>query len=188
VSPEILASERALAAHPAVTDAAIAECRDRDGASTIVAFVVYDREQTATVSELRRHVRGANPNPVVPAQFIEVPSIPRTKDGAVDRGRLPNPFAEDDEYVAPANESGLAIADIWSDLLGVARVSGHDNFFDLGGHSLLSVHALARIQRRFGVALDHADMVVNTVDQLAAKCERLRASDEFGRSTREETA
>jgi len=188
VPPEILASERALAAHPAVTDAAIAACRDRDGSSTIVAFVVYDREQTATVSELRRHVRGAGPDPVVPAQFIEVASIPRTKDGQVDRGRLPNPFAEDDEYVAPASECGLAIADIWSELLGVARVSGHDNFFDLGGHSLLSVHALARIQRRFGVALAHADMVVNTVDQLAAKCQRLRASAGFGRITREETA
>ena len=64
------------------------------------------------------------------------------------------------------------MAEIWREILGVDRVSVHDNFFEIGGHSLLSVQAIARIEKQTGVRLHPAQFMVDSLEQIAAACER----------------
>ncbi len=63
-----------------------------------------------------------------------------------------------------------AIAEVWRDVLGIERIGIHDNFFDIGGHSLLAVRVITRIDKRLGVRLNQANMVLQTLEQLAAEC------------------
>ena len=70
----------------------------------------------------------------------------------------------------PTTPAEKAIAELWRELLGVDQVGRYDNFFDIGGHSLLSARLIARIAKQLGVRLQHADIVASTLQQLAAKC------------------
>jgi surfactin family lipopeptide synthetase A/lichenysin synthetase A len=65
-----------------------------------------------------------------------------------------------------------AVAAIWREVLGVERVGLHDNFFDIGGHSLLGVRVISRIEKQLGVRLNQAIMVLQTLEQIAQECER----------------
>ena len=169
-SKDVVPLEAALAAHAAVREAAAAVHGDH-----LLAFVVYHPDHSLTVSELRRHLRGVVPEDLVPQTIIELDFLPRTAAGAVDRGALPNPFGAEEAVVAPRSEMERTIAGLWQELLGVAQVGVHDNFFDIGGHSLLSVRFISRLDRKAGVRLQHEHVVVNTLEQLAAKCERMAA-------------
>ena len=97
--------------------------------------------------------------------------MPRKSDGDVDRAALPDPFAPVDDYAAPQTEMEKTIASIWMELLGVPRVSLHDNFLDVGGHSLLAMRAISRISKQTGVRLNPSVMTLNTLSQIAAECE-----------------
>jgi hypothetical protein len=83
---------------------------------------------------------------------------------------LPDPFAADDDFVAPRSETERAIARIWQELLGVSRVSLHDNFLDIGGHSLLALRAINRIAKTCGVRLSPSSLNLQTLEQIAAQC------------------
>src|SRR6185295_20231788 len=96
----------------------------------------------------------------VPSVFLKMESLPLTPNGKVDRRALPAPenLQRDleDVYVAPRTELEQAIAEVWQEVLNVDKVGMHDNFFDLGGHSLLVLRVMARIHQRFDkeVSLD----------------------------------
>jgi len=169
-SKDVAPLESALAAHDAVREAAAAVHGDH-----LLAYVVYQSDQTLTVSELRRHLRAVVPEDLVPQTIIELDVLPRTEAGVLDRAALPNPFGVEEAIVAPRSEMERTIAGLWQELLGVAQVGVHDNFFDIGGHSLLSVRFISRLDKKVGVRLQHEHVVVNTLEQLAAKCERLAA-------------
>lgn len=167
-SRDASALEAALVAHEAVREAAASAHGDR-----VLAYVVYDPDHSITVSELRRHVRAAVPEDLVPQTIIELDALPRLADGSVDRAALPNPFAAEEAAVGPRNEMERAIATLWQELLGVDAVGVHDNFFDIGGHSLLSVRFISRLDKKVGVRLLHEHVVVNTLEQLAGKCAQM---------------
>lgn len=80
-----------------------------------------------------------------------VPSLPLTPNGKVDRARLPEPGAPTSAYVAPESPAEQVLADIWQEVLGVARIGVNDDFFALGGHSLLLPEITLRLRRRLGV-------------------------------------
>ncbi len=157
--------EAALQSHEAVREAAAAAHGER-----ILAFVVYDPDHSITVSELRRHVRAAVSEDLVPQTFIELDALPRDANGEVDRSALPNPFAAEQAAVGPRTEMERTIAALWQELLGLDAVGVHDNFFDIGGHSLLSVRFISRLDKKIHVRLLHEHVVVNTLEQLATKC------------------
>jgi hypothetical protein len=69
------------------------------------------------------------------------------------------------------------IAEIWKDVLGIGRVSVYDNFFDAGGHSLLAVRVVTRIDKKLGVRLNQAIMVLQTLEQIAAECDKRRVAE-----------
>ncbi|TGX48201.1 amino acid adenylation domain-containing protein, partial [Sphingomonas gei] len=99
-------------------------------------------------AELQRWLRKVLPHDVTPTAFVQLEQFPLTPNGKLDRHALPAPDGEAyarHTYEAPVGEIEQALAAIWSELLGIERISRHDNFFELGGHSLLAVKLLARL-------------------------------------------
>ncbi|MDQ3981188.1 MAG: amino acid adenylation domain-containing protein, partial [Actinomycetota bacterium] len=157
--------EAALLTHAAVGEAAVAL---RDG--RLVGYVVGDDVPSAT--ELRELLAEVLPAHMVPATIVALDRLPVTAGGKLDRAALPDPGRgrPDPErpYVAPVGETETMLADIWSDVLRVERIGRYDNFFDLGGDSILSIQIVARAGAR---GLDLAPKHVfeaQTVAELAA--------------------
>jgi hypothetical protein len=120
-------------------------------AGRLVAYVVLEQSGVVTVEEMRSYLRERLPEYMVPAVYVILESIPLTPNGKVDRRSLPPPdLGESDErQVAPRTEVEKELARIWSEVLGLERVGVLDNFFDLGGHSLLVTQMTARVNSRF---------------------------------------
>jgi len=170
----------ALKSHPAVEDAFAAVRDDPAGASRIVAYCVPRPGASYTETELRKHVRDAMGDRHVPRMFVELDALPRDAAGAVDDERLPSPYAVSavNEYRGPRTEAEKYIASVWQDALGVARIGVHDNFFDLGGHSLLCFRIIARIERDTGKRVSPRVVLLNTLEQLATDLEGARIAHE----------
>jgi acyl transferase domain-containing protein len=169
-------SEARLELHPAVTRAVVLERFDRPGNRHLVAYLVPRPGESPTVSELRRFAKQGLPQSSVPGTIIMLESLPVGSDGAVDSVALHDPFGLADDYIAPRTPTEEAIAGIWKEALGIEKVSVRDNFFDIGGHSLLAVRAIVRIDRTIGVKLNQAIMVMQTLEQIAAEVDRQRAA------------
>jgi hypothetical protein len=142
--------EVALRAHADVRDALAMVREDRPGDRRLVAYAVTEGGP-ARALELRRALQERLPDHMVPSIVVCVGAMPLTPNGKVDRGRLPVPdgTAGFGPSAAPSTELERTIANIWCEMLNVARVGVHDNFFELGGHSLL----LAKVHSRLRAAL-----------------------------------
>ncbi|HXM57920.1 MAG TPA: amino acid adenylation domain-containing protein, partial [Candidatus Dormibacteraeota bacterium] len=150
--------EAALRAHPAVREAAAVLLRDRPG-GRLVAYWVPAPGAAAAPAELRAHLRTALPEPMVPAAFVALDALPLTATGKPDRLALPPPpAAAADGYAPPATDQEAALARLWEALLGVAPVGRHDDFFELGGESLLAAQLVARARAELGLAVALRDL------------------------------
>ena len=136
--------ESVLRRHPDVRECAVVARDDAPGGRRLVAYVVGGCDPDA----LRAHLRRSVPEYMVPAAFVALGALPLTPNGKVDRRALPAPDfgAPAERYVAPRTPVEEALAAIWAEVLGVARVGVHDGFFELGGHSLLATRLVWRIQ------------------------------------------
>lgn len=166
--------EAVLATHEVVSQCVALQRLNRPGELKLVAYVVFAPGESATVSDLRRFLKSRLPEHMVPSTFVEQDALPLKADGTVDREALPDPFGAADDYVAPRTDTEKLIAEIWKDVLGIGRVSVYDNFFDVGGHSLLAVRVVTRIDKKLGVRLNQAIMVLQTLEQIAAECDKRR--------------
>jgi natural product biosynthesis luciferase-like monooxygenase protein len=140
--------ETALGSHASVGEAVVVAREDTPGDQRIVGYVVAKAAPPDT-AELREYLRGKLPEYMVPAHIVVLERMPLTPNGKVDRKQLPAPDggagqSAKAEFVAPAGELEEQIAAAWRETLGLAKVGIQDNFFDLGGHSLLVV----RLHRR----------------------------------------
>ncbi len=174
--------EAALAGHPAVREAAVLAQPGRHGDKHLVAYFVG----SAPVTELRRHLEGRLPGYMVPAAYVALDALPLTASGKLDRAALPALApAPTEAFVPPRGTAETVLAGIWAEVLGVPRVGAHDNFFDLGGHSLIATRVVSRIRDEFGTDLPlRALFETPTVSGLAGAVERATAS----RSARPEAA
>ncbi len=125
-----------------------------------------------TVALLRETLRERLPEYMIPPRFVLLSELPRTPHGKLDRRALPAPAAMRAEwsagYVTPRNDEEALVAEIWERLLGISPVGASDNFFDLGGHSMLAVRMIAAIERRTGRRLPLAALFQQpTVEHLA---------------------
>jgi catechol 2,3-dioxygenase-like lactoylglutathione lyase family enzyme len=151
--------EATLAEHPAVHEVAVAVREERAGDQRLVAYVVPRGAAPPDADELRRLARARLPDYMVPAAVVLLPAMPLTPNGKLDRKALPalagEARASARPYTAARTDDERAIAEIWAAVLGVPRVGMDDNFFDLGGHSLLlaQVHAQLRARVRADLPL-----------------------------------
>ncbi|KVN54720.1 hypothetical protein WT14_29940 [Burkholderia stagnalis] len=172
-----------LAAHDAVRDAIVIARHDSAGNARLLAYVVLHDEapRVELARRLREHLAARLPEYMVPAAFIVLDALPLTTNGKLDRRALPEP--DDDafvqtQYEAPQGEIELTLAALWTDLLGVERIGRHDNFFALGGHSLIAARLLARIRETFGREVSiRALFEAPTVAQLAPRIHTTGPSD-----------
>jgi amino acid adenylation domain-containing protein len=146
--------EAVLAAHPDVERCVALVAGEGDG-RRLVVYLVTAPGAAPRVEDLRRFAAERLPRHLVPAQLVSVPAIPVTAHGKVDRGalvatRLERPLLET-PYVEPEGEVERAVAAIWQRVLGAERVGALDDFFHLGGQSILAAQVVHRINQAFAV-------------------------------------
>lgn len=140
-------------------DAAVIVREDEPGAPQLVAYMVLVSHSAppAGVSwtELRAHLRAALPEYMVPTAFVELEQMPLNVNGKLDRTALPAPVTERREvgWRPPATADELLIGKLWAQALGRSHIRTHDNFFDLGGHSLAAARAVALVNTALGCDL-----------------------------------
>ncbi|MBX7266828.1 amino acid adenylation domain-containing protein [Micromonospora sp. Llam7] len=146
--------EATLSRHPAVTRAAVTVVRDGNGVQRLVGYVV-DAAVPADDVALRTHLAAELPAHLVPGHLVRLPALPLTTSGKVNRRMLPAPEAGDVDEVgsAPTGTTERQVAEIFAEVLGVARVGAEASFFDLGGHSLQAAHVLSRVAGRLGASV-----------------------------------
>ena len=167
----------ALSRHPGVAQSAVVakgEALDRQ----LIAYVVPATQEAPRLEELRDFLAVRLPNYMLPASFVRIASLPLTSNGKIDRSALPPPspanMLTSVQYRAPGSPVEVRIAAIVEDLLGVKRVGIDDNFFLLGGHSLLGTQLVLRVREAFGTDLTLRDLFeAQTIQNLAAKIEEM---------------
>ncbi|WP_259299912.1 non-ribosomal peptide synthetase [Streptomyces aurantiacus] len=180
--------EARLAEHPAIQDARVIAREDTPGDKQLVAYTVLSpADETAGPSpadetgnlraELARHLRRTLPDHMVPSAFVELERLPITGNGKLDREALPAPGIEafaQRAYTAPSTDTERTLAGAWAELLGFDenRVSAHDNFFALGGHSLLITVLIARLKEHGLDVTVRAVFSSPTLADLAAEIDR----------------
>ncbi len=147
--------EAVLVRRPGVEDAVVVARADGPGgeAPRLVAYLVPEPGATPSPAELRAALRAELPPYMVPAAWVVLDAFPLTRTGKVDRRALPAPdaasLARETVRAAPRSDVERAVAEAWSAVLGVEEVGLDDNFFDLGGHSLLLARLRGRLAGRF---------------------------------------
>jgi aryl carrier-like protein len=141
--------EAALAACPGVAGAAVLARRDGSREPRLVAYVAPEGQSAAA---LRSGLERRLPAYMIPTAWVFLPALPQTPNGKVDRRALPAPEPESGEpgafYLAPRNPVEATLAQVWAEVLRLPRVGVHDNFFTLGGDSILTIQVVARCRER----------------------------------------
>ncbi|HEY7557690.1 MAG TPA: amino acid adenylation domain-containing protein [Candidatus Binatia bacterium] len=167
--------ESVLSQHPAVRESVVVAREDVAGDRMLVAYWVGAEEPAISPAELQNFLKQTLPDYMIPAAFVALDTLPLTANGKVDRRALPEPgqlrSASQENYEAPRTTMESLIAEIWQDVLHVDRVGVQDNFFDLGGHSLLCLPVMARLEKELGIRITPRDLILQTLGQLATACE-----------------
>ncbi len=167
--------EMAVLEHVSVSQAVVALHHDPRAGDQLVAYVVPSTEAGDPVdpADLRDHLSSRLPSYMVPTLFLPVDALPRTTSGKIDRRALPAPVFEAKSFRAPRTPVEEIVADVLADVLGAENVGLDDEFFALGGNSLIATQVVARL----GAALDTSVPVrvlfeSSTVEQLAVRVEQ----------------
>ena len=164
--------EAVLTSHPAIKEAVVVAVGAERDLQALAAYVVLaepGQSSDGIAEELKAHVDAGLPGYMVPATFTILDAIPLTSSGKVDRKALPDPDSaiDGDNYEPPRNANEQQLADIWSALLKRPDIGIHDNFFDLGGDSILSIQIVSRA-RQAGLSLNPRDVFeYQTIAELA---------------------
>ena len=145
-----------LNSHPEVKASAVTVASMGGGEKRLIGYLVLDRAAQPTANVFREYLQRHVPDYMIPATFVRVNALPLTTNGKVDRAALPAPNGNtlpEEAYVAPRSVVEQRLAELIAPLLHVERVGANDNFFLLGGHSLLGTQLLTRISETFGVEL-----------------------------------
>ncbi len=158
-----------------VTGAAVTVCDDTDGDKMLVAYVTG--KDSLPIAQLREGLSDVLPQYMVPAHIVQVEALPYTTNGKLDMNALPAPTAASvlggDQYVAPRDEVEQALVAAYEEVLGIKPVGIHDNFFDIGGHSLKGTRLITRIYQHFQKQLPLRKLFQNPT--VAALAEALKA-------------
>nr|WP_083636515.1 hybrid non-ribosomal peptide synthetase/type I polyketide synthase [Leptolyngbya sp. 'hensonii'] len=147
--------ETVLGRHGSVRDAVVILREDTPGNKQLVAYITAQEGQSPSPSQLKAYLHEHLAEYMVPSALMVLEKIPLTPNGKADRRALPSPVQDSIAagYVAPGTPLEQTLADLWCGLLGLGRVGVEDNFFDLGGTSLLALQTVTRIQKQLGYTL-----------------------------------
>lgn len=175
--------EATLSRHPSVQECVVVARQERSAEKRLVAYVVLLREPPLSMAELRRFLKERLPEYMVPAVFVRLESLPLNRNGKVDRTALPAPDIErclTTPFVAPKTTEEQALTQIWQEVLQIPTIGTEDNFFDLGGNSLLAMQVAIKIEATFQKRLG-----LNTFFQAATIAQQARALQEEQQETGE---
>jgi amino acid adenylation domain-containing protein len=145
--------EMALLEHPGVKHAAVVSRQNVEGDTKLVAYIVPTSQSRPSNDQLRRLLKEKLPDYMIPSIYVELDQLPTTPTGKIDRKALPEPSHTrpllDVSYVSFRSETEKQLVRIWEDGLNVRPIGIHDNFFDLGGHSLNATRIVSRVFQHF---------------------------------------
>jgi amino acid adenylation domain-containing protein len=179
--------------HPGVETTFVTVRAEGSGETRLIAYIVMKPDACLHASKLRSFLADHLPDYMVPSEFVKIAGLPLTTHGKVDRAALPIPMPEniltDDRSDPPQSEVEYWLAALLRTLLGVAHIGRNDNFFRLGGHSLMGAQLIAKIQQRFGVELslrelfDHPSVhgIASEIDNLIRSRLNAMSDDEARR-------
>lgn len=145
--------EQHLSLHPKIKMGCVIAIKDSTGSSHLAAY--YTTHNGLTNGEVKQYLRKNLPDFMVPSAFMKLSDFPINANGKIDKQQLPSiSFERHEQYIAPRNKTETTIAHIWQQLLNVSEVGIYDNFFDLGGHSLMAVKAATELTQRLTVDIN----------------------------------
>ncbi|RZD98778.1 non-ribosomal peptide synthetase, partial [Streptomyces albidoflavus] len=162
--------ETALLTHPGITQAAVVAREDQPGVKHLAAYLVTTGPDQADQTGVRAHLARTLPDHMIPAAFVTLDALPLNAAGKLDRRALPAPRFETagHVYTAPRTETERVLCEVWAQVLGLGQVGVEDDFFDLGGDSIISLQVVSRA-RRAGLVVTSRDVFLHpTVAALAA--------------------
>ncbi|HEY5961502.1 MAG TPA: amino acid adenylation domain-containing protein, partial [Polyangiaceae bacterium] len=160
--------ERCLVQHPAIADAATILIARNNDTPVLVGYVVAKPGCSFTETELRKFLRLRLPEWLVPQDFVEVQEIPRDATDAPILERLPSSYVGvTKKYIAPRDEAERLLVEVWQSVLKIDRISVDDNFFNIGGHSLLCFQVIDDVMRRTTIRLSPRSLLLDTLEQVA---------------------
>ncbi len=165
--------EAVLLRHPAVRETVIVAREDTPGEKRLVAYLASSGEQAPSTSELRAHLQKQLPEYMVPSAFVTLEALPLSPSGKIDRRALPVPGDArprlSHEWVSPRDAFELELVRLWEGLFGIHPIGVTDDFFELGGNSLLALRLMAQIEMRQARALPLSALFHRpTIEQFAA--------------------
>ena len=140
--------ESALSKIPGVRSAAVL-ARGEGGNRKLVGYV----EGGVATATLRSVLKETLPDYMVPTVFVDLPKMPLTTNGKIDRKALPEPVVDTASAAPPTDALEAELASIWTEILGIRSVGAHDDFFEVGGHSLAAMAMLAEVKKRVGKSI-----------------------------------
>jgi acyl carrier protein len=168
---EIGEIESVLSLHSAVREVVVVAREDVPGDKRLVAYLVSKHQATLNIDEIRNFLKEKLADYMVPSAFVQLDVFPLTSSGKVDRRALPEPEKKrqtETAYVAPRGYIERTITGVWQELLQIDKVGVNDNFFDLGGHSLLLIRVMNKLQEMFNKELSIVYMFLHpTIKDLA---------------------
>jgi thioesterase domain-containing protein len=175
--------EAALRRHHGVADAAVAAREDGSKSLRLLAYLVGQEGPPPPAAEIRAWLRRELPEYLIPSSFVSLPNLPLTPSGKLDRRALPavdaSSLASDGRFVAPRDDLERRLVEIWEVFFDMRPIGIDDDFFYLGGHSLLGVRLISRMEEALGVEVAPILLLrAPTIAQLAAALrDRVRSTD-----------
>ncbi|HEX8088364.1 MAG TPA: phosphopantetheine-binding protein, partial [Blastocatellia bacterium] len=154
---------------------------DRPGDKRLVAYVVADPGETLLADQLRGFLKDRLPDFMIPSAFVALEQMPLTPNGKINRKALPVPdqtqLRSQTPFASPRSPLEELLAGVWADVLGVERVGVHDDFFEMGGQSILATQLISKIQQILPIELPLRTIFeAPTVAQLAVAIEQSQQS------------
>jgi amino acid adenylation domain-containing protein len=178
--------EAALARQPGVRECAAAVHAEGHSDSRLVGYVVWDKNGTSKIADLRILLARQLPEHMLPTAWVEMDKLPLSPQGKLARKLLPAPDPASPrqglECAPPRTPTEELLAGIWADALKLERIGIHDNFFESGGHSLLAMQIVSRVRKSLGIDLSLWDLLrTPTVAAVATVLDKAqRAGNQIG--------
>ncbi|WP_139487939.1 non-ribosomal peptide synthetase [Brevibacillus dissolubilis] len=171
--------EARLLAHEQISEAVVIPHQDGQGNQHLCAYYVSTSTTDLTVVDLRAHIGSQLPSYMIPSYFIRVPQMPLTTSGKIDRKALPKPDGQINTgraYTMASNEIEEKLVQLWQELLGIEKIGTEDDFFELGGNSMLLLTLQSRIRIVFQAEIPLKTFLVKTTVQAQASMIQVKIS------------